>query len=210
MTFQKRENVLYSEHKGAVRLRQAEGAAHMLFKELDKLKRTAIMTTIVLIFIGLILMLIPEGYISFLSSALAFGLLVAFGVAVLDFIGSSKALINYIMLSLGLLAGLLGFVLLVFEELLIQLMSLLVGALPIISGLYGIGHALVFARRSGKKGWWVLIIFSVLMIAFGAFIFMNPWMESTRAVMQVIGGTMMFSAFVSALGLIWIWPIRHE
>ena len=182
----------------------------MLFKELDKLKRSAVMTTIILMFIGFILLLLPETYIPFLSSALGFILLVVLVVAVLDYIGSAKALIHYFRLALGLLAGVVGFALFVFDGLFVSALSWLVGTVPILIGMYGIYHALAFARRSGRRGWWILIILSAAMILFGGVIFGNPWVDSPRAVMQVIGGTLMFSAFVSALRLIWIWPIHND
>ena len=55
----------------------------MLFEELDKIKRDAVMMTIVLMFIGLLLLLIPEVYILFLEGTLGFTLLVAAALSVL-------------------------------------------------------------------------------------------------------------------------------
>ena len=180
----------------------------MLFRELDKLKRSTIMTTNILMFIGLVLLVVPEGYIPFLSHALGYVLLVVLVISILDFISSAKALIHYIYLFLGMLAGSFGLMFLLFDGMLMQILSWLVSLIPIISGIYGIYYALVFARRSGRKGWWVLILMSGSLIIFGGFIFFNPWKYSTVAVMQVIGGTLLFSAFVSALRL--IWPLHKE
>ena len=182
----------------------------MLFKGLDRLKRSAIMTTIVLMFIGNILLIIPEAYFPFLGAALGFSLLVVLVVEIFNFISSPRALIHYIYLALGLLAGLFGIMLFIFDDLLLQLLTWLVSVIPILLGAYGIYHAFAFARRSGRKGWWLLIVLSALLMVFGGFIFYNPWMESTQAVIQVIGGTLMYSAFLSALRLIWIWPIHSN
>ena len=182
----------------------------MLFKGLDKLKRNAIMTTIVLMFIGNILLILPEGFIPFLSKALAFVLLVTCVVGILDFIASKKALIHHIYLFLSLFAGLLGVMFFVFDTLFMDILYWVVGILPILAGIYGVYHALTFARRSGRKGWWTLIVLSVFLMVFGGFIFFNPWMDSPHAVMQVIGGTLMYSSFLSALRLIWLWPIHNE
>ena len=77
----------------------------MLFKSLDKLIRNALMLIIVLIFTGLTLFLVPESYIPFLGKVFAFALLVEGVIQILDFIGSRKALIHYLRLFLGLLAG---------------------------------------------------------------------------------------------------------
>ena len=79
----------------------------MLFEELDKIKRDAVMMTIVLMFIGLLLLLIPEVYILFLEGTLGFTLLVAAALSVLRFLSGSKVLMHYIELVFGLGAGLL-------------------------------------------------------------------------------------------------------
>ena len=182
----------------------------MLFRSLDKLKRTAIMTTIVLMFIGNILLVLPEAFIPFLSDALAFVLLVTCVVGIFDFISSKKALIHYIYLFVSLFAGLLGVMFFTFDTLLTDVLYWVVGVLPILAGIYGVYHALAFARRSGRKGWWILIVLSLFLMVFGGFIFYNPWMDSPQAVMQVIGGTLMYSAFLSALRLVWLWPIHNN
>lgn len=182
----------------------------MLFQGLDKLKRSVLMTTFVLMFIGVLLMILPESMISFFGKALGFGLLVALVFDGLYFLSSPKALIHYILLALGLLAGLLGVALLAFEDLLVRTFSWLIGTVPLLLGIYGIYHALVFARRSKRKGWWVLILLSALLIAFGSVVFWNPWTGNPRASMQIMGGSLLFSALVSALSLIWIWPIHRE
>lgn len=178
----------------------------MLFQELDKLKRNVIMVTILFIFTGLVLMLIPENYIPFLGSALGFCFLVLMIFAIFDFITSKRALIHYIYLVAGLLAGVIGIALLTFDGLFISIMTWLVAIIPIIGGVLGIVHTLTIAKRSGRQGWWILIILSGFLMAFGGFVFWNPWMESPQAILQIIGGTLMYSAIVSGLSLIWLWP----
>lgn len=49
----------------------------MLFDSLDRMKRSTIMLTIVLMFVGWALLLMPGEYVPFLSSALGFFLLVS-------------------------------------------------------------------------------------------------------------------------------------
>ncbi|MBQ8927575.1 MAG: hypothetical protein IJ055_04770 [Oscillospiraceae bacterium] len=114
----------------------------MLFNELDKLKRSAIMTTIVLMFIGHILLVIPESYIPVIGGALGFGLLVTACIVLFHFIGSKKALIHYIELTLGMFARLLGVLIYVFDDLILRMLSVLVTVVPILFGLSGIYHAL--------------------------------------------------------------------
>ena len=182
----------------------------MLFESLDRIKRNTLMSTVVLMFFGLVLLLLPEAYFPFLSSALGFALAVLFVYTILRFLSREKNLMAYIKLSLGLLSGVFACAFFIFDGLLLAILSWLVGTLPILFGVYGIYHAIAFARRSGRKGWWMLIVLSACLIVFGSFVFWNPWMDSTHAFIQIIGGTLLYSAFVSALSLIWLWPIHKE
>ena len=168
------------------------------------------MATVVLMFLGLLLLLIPEAYFSSLSSILGFCLAVLFAYTVFKFLGDDKTLMAYIKLSLGLFSGIWGVAFFIFDGLLLSILSWLVGTLPILFGAYGIYHAIAFARRSGRKGWWLLIILSLLLMVFGGFVFWNPWMDSSQAFIQIIGGTLLYSSFIGALSLIWLWPIHKE
>ena len=170
----------------------------MLFQNLDRIKRSAIMSTIVLMFIGLILLLIPESYFSFLSFILGFVFSVILVLSILNFIGeTNKTLLSYIKLTLGL-----------FDGQLLSILSWVVGRVPMHLGTYGMYHAVAFARRSGRTAWWILIILSGFLILFGAMVFWNPWMDYSDAAIKVIGGALLYSSFVSAMSLIWIWPIK--
>ncbi len=180
----------------------------MLFEELDKIKRDAVMMTIVLMFIGLLLLLIPEVYILFLEGTLGFVLLVTAALAVLRFISGTKVLMHYIELVLGLALGVLGIMIMLYEGLFLWILSWLVGIYPIISGIHSIVHALAFSRRSGKSGWWVLVVLAVPLIVFGGFVLWHPWLTSTQTMLQIVGGVMLYSAMVSGLKLIWLWPVK--
>jgi uncharacterized membrane protein HdeD (DUF308 family) len=70
-------------------------------------------------------------------------------------------------------------------------------------------HSLTYARRSQRKGWWVLTILSVLLIITGILIFVNPFWNSADMLMKVIGCAVFFSAIVSGIRLIWTWPVRN-
>ncbi len=180
----------------------------MLFEGLDRIKRRAIMTTIILMITGNVLMILPESILPLLNQAIGFVLLVFSVVSVFHYLSSKKALIHYIRLAVGLLGGLLGIMFIVFRNAFNQILIWLVCALPILIGLYGIWHALIYARRSGRRGWWVLIVLSAVLIIFGGFIFYNPWFDSTVSRMRIVGGTLMYTAVVSVLRLIWLWPVR--
>lgn len=182
----------------------------MFFDELDKARRRTIMTMIVFVFVGVAFLVIPEMYLPFVGSACAFALVVWSVVSILEFAYGPKVLIRYLGLFVALAAGLLGVALFVFDSLFLTLVTGLVAAIPILGGMLGSYHALVFARRSGRRGWWVPLVLSIVLIGFGTMTLINPWADSTRAVLQLIGGTLAYSAVVYALLLVWMWPVRGE
>ena len=77
-------------------------------------------------------------------------------------------------------------------------------------GVAGIAQALILARRSKRRGWWILIILSSLLLIFGILVFINPLLVTPKAIMEIIGATLIYSAAVSLLSLIWIWPIHKK
>ena len=78
----------------------------MLFNSLNNLKRSMIMMIICLSFAGLTMFVVPTSYIPALGKILGFFFLVLSILKILDFVSSKKAMINYIGLTLGLLATL--------------------------------------------------------------------------------------------------------
>ncbi|MDO4864167.1 MAG: DUF308 domain-containing protein [Ruminococcus sp.] len=180
----------------------------MLFKELDKIKRSVIMTSIVLMFAGLLLLLLPYEYVPFLSAVLGFGLLVACVHSIFSFIGSSKVIMRYFQLSFGLILGILGIALWCYDRMFMELLSYVVGIVPILIGVYGVFHAIIYAKRSRRKGWWIMVPLSLGLLAFGIFIFVEPRMRTEEVLMQVTGGVMMSCSLISTLRLIWLFPVK--
>lgn len=181
----------------------------MLFDSLDRLKRNTIMTAIILMFVGNAFLLVPGEYVQFLSASFAFVLVVASIVSVLSFIESQRAFISYIKLFCGLLIGTIGIMFFLVQDSFLTLVGSLVILVPALFGIYGIFHAIAFARRSGRRGWWMLIVFSCLLLLFALFGIFDPW-DTEDAAIKVIGGTLLYSSLVLALSLIWIWPFNRE
>lgn len=181
----------------------------MLFNSLDKFKRTLVMTIVLLMFAGLIMFVVPVSYVPMLGKVVGFCFLVSSILSILGFIDSNKALIHYIRLFVGLLLGLFGILLFAVEDLFLALLNWLVGTLPLLLGGYGIYHALTYARRSGRKGWQMLVVLACLLLLFGTVLFWNPWTKDPRKLLYVIGGTLFYSAVVYAVSLLWIWPFKQ-
>ena len=95
----------------------------MLFEELSRIKRSSIMTSIVLVAIGIVMIMCPARYVDSLVSVLGYGMVVFAAVLMLSFISAKKSLINYIKFAGALVLLLLGISVLVFSILTIILNS---------------------------------------------------------------------------------------
>ena len=80
----------------------------------------------------------------------------------------------------------------------------------VADGLISIINTWMYARRAKLKGWWLLILLSLLLIAGGLVILINPWWNETLKLFDVIGAMLLFSALVGIVRLIIIWPIKDE
>ena len=60
----------------------------MLFEGLDRIKRSAIMTTIILMIVGNILLVLPESILPFFNEVMGFALLVVAVVSAFQFLSA--------------------------------------------------------------------------------------------------------------------------
>ena len=181
----------------------------MLFEGLSKLKRQSVMASIVLLAIGIVLIICPDRYIGTLINVLGIVMLLAACTIFLDFISSEKSLMDFVRMTCALVLGIAGGVVLILETHTIYVLAWLFGIALIVYGVYSLFHAQVFARRSGRKGWWIMVLLSALLIFFGVIIIIHPYWNTPGALLRIIGWVVVYSAIVSALRLIWIWPIKN-
>lgn len=181
----------------------------MLFEELGKIKRSTIMTSIIMMAVGVVMIMCPAQYVNALVSVLGYGMVITAGVWILNFISGKKALINYIYLTGALIVALLGMAVLVFDNI-VLIIGIIFGLVLVASGIVSIASAWIYARRAGRKGWWILIALSSLMVVFGLIVLINPWWDEPIKLFDVIGGMLLFSSVVSIVRLIFNWPIKGE
>ena len=182
----------------------------MIFEGLNKLRRNSIMTSIVLMAAGIILIICPEPYITALISSVGSVMIIVSIVMILDFMDSNKALIHFAYLTGALILGIAGIAVLVYEMDVLYVIAWLFGAFLVIDGVNGIIHTLVYARRSQRKAWWTLIPLDAVLVILGLIVFLNPFWDSPGPFLKVIGWMILFSAAVSALRLVWDWPLKSE
>ena len=181
----------------------------MLFQELGKLKRSSIMTSIILMAVGILMIICPKQYVNALVATLGYGALVFAVVMILDFISGKKALMNYIYFTGALILALLGIAIVAFEADVARIIGLIFGVILVTDGIAGIVSTWTYVRRAGRSGWWVLNVLNALLILFGLIVLVNPWWNEPTMLFDVIGGMLLFSSVVSITRLFYLWPIRE-
>ena len=181
----------------------------MLFQELGKLKRSMIMTSVIVMAVGILMLICPEHYVGVMLAAAGYGLLVLAVYMGLGFFSSKKVLVDYIYLTGALLIGLLGAATLFYRDNVLQVLGLLFGIFLILEGANELFNTWRYARRARRKGWPFMVLLSLLLIAAGVIILTNPWWDTPGSLMKVIGATMLFSSAVGIIHVIMIWPFKN-
>ena len=182
----------------------------MLFDSLDKIKTNSIFSAILLTALGIVLLMFPEMYIPALILATGNILVIIALVMMMDFFSSKKFLVDYLSFMLALALLIIGMAVLIFKDDFMVVLSRLFGILLILDGARTTFHAFTYARRSERKGWQFLVALSILLILAGIGLFVNPWLNTPYSLLKGIGSAFFFSAIVSALRLIWTWPLRNS
>ena len=145
----------------------------MLFDSLDKLRRNSIMSAVLLIALGAVILICPQQFIGSLMLAFGYVLIIIGIVMMLNFFTSKKSIMDYLKLALALIMIIVGMCVLVFREDVLVTLTWLFSFLLVLDGLRTLYHSFTYARRSQRKGWWILSILSVLLIAGGVILFLN-------------------------------------
>ena len=181
----------------------------MLFESLDKIKRNSIFSAILLTALGAIILICPKDHIPMLALAFGYGLIILALVMMLNFFTSQKSLMDYIKFTGALVLAIAGLCTLVFRDNTLRVLAWLFGFFLILDGGRTMFHSFMYARRSKRKGWWILAILSLLLIGAGVILFVNPWWDTPSKLMKVVGCAILFAAVVSAIRLFWTWPLKN-
>ncbi len=186
----------------------------MLLDAVSKIKRHSILTSILLMCLGVVMLLCPEKYVSTLIMVAGYGMIVYAMEQALEFIGKKGSLMSSITFVISIVVGLVGVAVLVYQEDVLKVLSWIFGLLLIVEGGNSIYYAFTFARRSGRKGWSILVIVASVLIIAGILLILGVIFFSFAAfrtpvfLMKLIGVAVMFSAIFSVLRLLWIWPVK--
>ena len=182
----------------------------MIFEALDKIKRNAIFSTILFVALGAVIMICPQEYVPTLILGFGYVLVVIALVFMLDFIACKKSLMDYVKFvgAIALLIG--GICILLFRENTVTVLAIAFAVMMMLDGIRTFVHSLTYSRRSHRRGWWLLTILSLGLVAVGVLLFINPWVSTPETALKAIGWALFFAAIVSGLRLIWTWPITKE
>ena len=181
----------------------------MLFQELGKLKRSMIMTSVIMMAAGILMLICPERYGRMLVAAAGYGPLILAAVMGFEFLSSKRVLINYVYLTVSLLIGVVGAAVLFYRNDVLRVLGLLFGIFLVLEGLNELFNTWKYARRAKRSGWWILILLSLFLIAAGVVILANPWWDTPGKLMRVIGAMLLVSSAVGIVHVIMIWPFKN-
>lgn len=181
----------------------------MLFQELGKMKRSWIMTSLILIALGIVMILCPVRYMGLMITAMGYVLLVWATVIALDYLSSSKTLMNNISLGIALFVGILGLYVLVYRGDVLPVLGLLMGLFLVVKGLRDLFDAFVYVRRAGQVAWWFLAILSILTILIGVGFLFNPLLKTPYDMKRAIGIMLLVSSAVSIIRTMITWPFKN-
>ena len=180
----------------------------MLFELLDKLRQQTVISTILLMVLGLFMLVIPVEYDGTIVNILGYAVILLGAVMVWDFIAGEKKLVSCILFACALLLIVLGIYILASGDDILKVLSVLFGVLLIVDGFHSTMHAWMYARRAGKKWWGILLVLSILLIAAGIIILNNPWWQTAHSFVKVIGWILLCAAVIGIIRMILVWPIR--
>ena len=182
----------------------------MLFEGLSKVKRTSLMSSIVLMAVGIFLVMWPGDQIALLMEIVGILMLVTAIIIFFNHLGSKKSPMDYVLFTVALVLGILGVAIISFKIETIYILSWILGIFITLDGIHGLVHTLVFARRSHKKSWGILLPLAILLVLIGLTIIIHPWWKTTEELKLVMGWMIVAASLIGFLRMRWVWPIQEE
>lgn len=170
-------------------------------ERIKSIRNHMIISSIILLLLGILFIVWPEQAAIFLTRATA---IVILGVAafelVLFFLSKRKGFTDVPAIIIGVILTALGVFLLVRPESLLSFFNIIFGIIILIMGFDHIFQA-IFIIRHNRTLWWVSLVVGVAAVVLGIVILVNPF-SAVRTAMILVGITMV----VEAIGGFWNLP----
>lgn len=155
-------------------------------KYIKEIKKSILVTDLIYIMIGLIMAIIPGFLSNFICYVMGI-IIVLFGsTRILRYIElKKKTNLSNIMLVIGIIALILGIVIIVNPEGVTSIIPFIIGIYVFVLGLTKINQALEF-RENNYNGWSPTMISAVLLLLLGIIVIFNPF-EALTVVIRLVG-----------------------
>ncbi len=141
----------------------------MIKKKYDSFITIALISTAVMLLLGMLLVVFPEVLVDNFSYFV--GIILVIGGFGLVFKKSRFLFIDYI--SLGILLVILGTIILIYPEMLVTLIPIILGIWLILNSIFRIRMSLLL-KNLGNSSWIFTIIFATITIICGILMILNP------------------------------------
>ena len=175
---------------------------------LKKLRWSFLGASLILVALGVICLVNP-GFIAQVICYVAGALLLAYGVLkVVRYFASRTALVDSLVM--GVLMGMIGFILITRSQEVISLIFVFVGILILLDGVVKLKNT-IEVRAAGSKDWIALLIAAIIVIAFGILIIANPF-EGVNIPIIILGIALIVDSIqnlYAALRVLWFSGSRN-
>ena len=138
-------------------------------KLINKIFRIFNLSSIIFLIIGIILAFFPAISLSIISYSIA-GILIVFGIS---FMVEQTKSIFWGSFSIGIVALILGIIILISPSFLTNVIPIFLGIMIILSGIYKI-NITINIKNAGNNNWIFSLIIAILNIICGIFLLLNP------------------------------------
>ena len=112
----------------------------MIIQALEKIKQQTIISSLLLMIVGLLMLIIPVQHDEVLVEILGYAILLLGGVLIWDFIDGNKKLSSWILFTAALLLVILGLYVLISGNDVLTALSVIFGILLMVDGLHSAVH----------------------------------------------------------------------
>lgn len=154
------------------------------------------------IVLGLVLVLFP-GLIARLAGYLLGAAAIAFGVYSLTcYFKQQRLMPEFFRAELlgGFLAVALGLYIILHVDTVVSLLPFLAGAALLANGVVSLQRTLT-ARRSGYKGWEVLLVMTIVTLVFGLLLMVNPF-KAIETIVIIIGIALLYEGLSDVVAML--------
>ncbi len=158
---------------------------------LERIRRMELIMSIISLLLGIIMVIFPQKTMSVICYAIAGAILIYGVIDIISYFTSKSYEGNFSLTLLrGVVASVIGIIIFIKPQLLSTFIPIVLGILLIIDGITSIQKS-VFLKNNNIYFWHISMVESILTLAFGIFVLINPLSVET--------------AIIICLGIAFIW-----